>query len=139
MLTIAPLPRRFMSGTTACAAKKAGRRLTATVASNCATSIVAKSCRRSSATLLTSTPMSPKAVRVASTAARSSSMFVTSPRVNRGGVRASARRAASACAPATSMSTKPTLAPCAAKARTMSAPMPVAPPVMNTGTSCRLG
>ena len=37
------------------------------------------------------------------------------------------------------MSTKATRAPCAAKARTISAPMPEAPPVMKTTRPARLG
>jgi len=89
--------------------------------------------------LFTSTAIAPMRARIASIAWRSASMSVRSHDRNSGAWRTCARRSASAAPAAASRSTNATRAPCSAKCSTNDAPMPVAPPVISTARSSRLG
>ena len=136
MLMIEPPPASIMPGTTAWMAKNMCRKLVAKRSSQYSGVTSSQPWRSSRAALLTSTVGAPMRSAIRAKAARSWSMSRRSQ-----GSKASSPSvpATSASAVFSSKSTKPTRAPCAAKAFTISAPMPEAPPVTRTDLPFRLG
>jgi hypothetical protein len=139
-LTIEPPPAAFMSVLTFLAAKNWCFRFTAMPLSQLSGVVSSILWRWSLAALFSSTVIGPRRPRIMSIAASSFAMSVMSACTNSGGVFApGVNRLTSASAFGTSMSTKPTRAPCATNCSTSVSPMPVEPPVINTTRSTKLG
>ena len=133
-MMIEPWPAACIIGATAWAQKNWWRRLVCMRSSQYSGSTVRQSWRSSRAALFTSTVTGPSCSATAATATRSAAMSRRSQCRNSAPV-----RAAICCPPKSSKSRKATRDPCAANCATISAPMPLAPPVTSTTRSFRLG
>ena len=128
-LMMEPPPATFMSSSTACEAKNWCFRFTPMRSSQYSGVTSSVTWRSSRAALLTRMVMGPSADLILSMARRSASMSRTSQSSKCDLAPAPAMLAITSAAAVSSMSMKPTWVFCLAKASTMEAPMPLAPPV----------